>query len=133
MPVQTLPLLDVIFTDGGFTYDVRSDSLLRVGEATGFMIAIPGTESLLGPVNLTRGQFADRFAALVASAPIGEDTYVGGWLSPERGYMIELSELHHCDRYDAVALGVERNQESILDLATGEFIATGGMGDTTAA
>jgi len=126
-------LLDSILTDGGFTFDPRRDELLRVGDTTGYMVAIPGTEVLLGPASLTRDEFATRFAALVSSAAVREATYVGGWLSPDRGFMIELSELYRGDRASAVRLGAERNQEAILDLATGEFIATGGTGDGTAA
>jgi len=120
-------LLDVITTDGGFTFDPGTGDLLRVGECTGFMIAIAGTEMRLGPAELTRDQLAARFAALVSGAPAG--VYVGGWLSPERGFMIELSELHVCDRASAIAMGMGRGQECILDLATGEFIPTGGNGD----
>src|SRR5262249_23096745 len=124
-----LQLLDTIIADGGFTYDVHSGSLLRVGEASGYMIAIPGTEMLLGPADLNREEFATRFAALVSEAAVGEGVYVGGWLSPVRGFMIELSELHHCDRDSAVKLGVARGQEAVLDLATGQFIGTGGHSD----
>jgi hypothetical protein len=119
-------LLDTITRDGGFTYDLASDRLLRVGESDGFMVAIPGTECLIGPADLTREDFAARFAAVARQAPNG--TYVGGWLSPDRGFMIELSERFN-DREHAVRLGVARHQEAILDLATGEFIATGGNGD----
>lgn len=126
-------LLDSIIADGGFTYDARQGQLVRVGDTAGYMIAIPGTEIHLGPASLTRDEFASRFAALVTSAAVGDGTYVGGWLSPERGFMIELSELYRGSRDDAVRLGTERNQEAILDLATGEFIATGGTGDGTAA
>jgi hypothetical protein len=123
-------LLDTIVTDGGFTFDPHSGGLLRIGQASGFMVAIPGTEQLLGPADLTREQFATRFAVLARSAPAG--AYVGGWLSPDRGFMIELSELY-ADRGRAVALGVARGQEAILDLTTGEFIPTGGHGDDAGA
>ena len=126
-------VLDSILTDGGFTYDPRSDRLVRVGEATGYMIAIPGTEQLLGPACLTRDEFVTRFVALVRRAVVGDGVYVGGWLSPDRGFMIELSELFRGDRVSAVRLGALRNQEAILDLGSGELISTGGTGDGAAA
>lgn len=112
-------LFDTIVSDGGFTYDVSGDSLVRIGSTSGYAIAIPGTEILLGDVNLTREEFAQRFTALMRKAATSKGIYVGGWLSPDRGYMIELSEVHHIDRSSAIALGVDRGQESILDLSTG--------------
>jgi hypothetical protein len=125
--MPTALLLDTIITDGGFTFDLQGDRLVRVGEASGYMIAIPGTETLLGPADMSRDDFVSRFVALARTAPAG--VFVGGWLSPERGFMIELSELFHGDRASAVSIGVARRQEAILDLATGEFIPTGGHGD----
>ena len=44
-------------------------------------------------------------------------------------YLVELSEIHRVPREQAVRLGTERHQEGILDLATGEYIETGGTGD----
>jgi hypothetical protein len=125
---MSVALLDKITADGGFTYDPGTDSFVSVGEATGYVIAIPGTEMLLGSAGMTRDQFAARFAALVSDAVTGHGVYVGGWLSPDRGYLIELSEVHNVDRATAIAIGVARNQEAIMDLATGEFIDTGGTG-----
>lgn len=126
-------LLEAITRDGGFTYSVWADALVHVGEATGYAIAVPGTEVLLGPASLSREEFADRFAAVLRRAMQSDGhtlpTYVGGWLSPERGYMIELSEIHHVSRTEAVTLGTERGQECVLDLASGEFIDCGGKGD----
>jgi hypothetical protein len=125
---ETLSLIDRIKTDGGFTFDPFAEQLITAGTTTGYMIAIPGTEMHLGPAAMTREQFAARFAVLLSNVSPG--VYVGGWLSPDRGFMIELSELHHVDRETAIALGKARNQEGIFDLATGEFIPTGGTGDS---
>lgn len=126
MPSQSV--YDVILSEGGFTFDVATSGLVRVGEASGYVVALPGTEMLLGPADLSREEFAVRFADLVADARV-RGVFVGGWLSPERGFMIELSEVHQCSRAAAIRLGVQRNQEAILDLATGELISTGGSGD----
>jgi len=64
---------------------------------------------------------------------LGAGGCVGGWYSPDRDvYLLEISEIHHVDRDTAVRLGARRNQEAILDLATGEFIPTGGTGDAAA-
>lgn len=126
-------LLTAIERDGGFTYSVWADALIHIGETTGYAIAVPGTEILLGPADLTRAEFADRFAAVLRRTMQSDDTpfpaYVGGWLSPERGYMLELSEIRQVTRAQAVTLGTERGQEAILDLATGEMINCGGHGD----
>lgn len=128
---MTASLLDTLKADGGFTYDPRSGELLRVGKATGYAIAVPGTERVVGRRSITRERFADEFARLIESYR-GKlsGRVIGGWYSPERGvYLIELTEIHRVSRARAVRMGQARNQEAILNLATGEFIDTGGTGD----
>jgi len=128
-------LLDVLRVDGGFTFDPRTEELVMIGAVTGYAIAVPGTERVVGSGSITRDEFATAFVALVrAYGPLlGAGGCVGGWYSPDRDvYLIEISEIHHVDRDTAVRLGARRNQEAILDLATGEFIPTGGTGDAAA-
>lgn len=128
-------LMTTIETTGGFTYDARTDALVTVGEASGYAIAVPGTERIVGTGSLTREAFADRFVDVVREFAdlIDNGAYVGGWYSEDRDvYMIEITEIHNVDRDTAVAIGEARNQEGIFDLANGEFIATGGTGDAAA-
>lgn len=127
-----MTLLDVMETDGGFTYNPRTGAVIKPGDVTGYAIAIPGTERAVGSGAISREDFADAFVFLLRSYGdmLGEGACIGGWYSSERDmYLIEVSEIHAVDRDTAVRLGKARNQEAILDLATGELIPTGGSGD----
>jgi hypothetical protein len=62
-----MTLLDVMATEGGFTHNPRADELLRAGEATGYAIAVPGTERVAGNGPISREEFADAFVSLVRS------------------------------------------------------------------
>jgi hypothetical protein len=128
----TPDLIAAITDNGGFTYDPAAGELVVVGQADGFAIAVPGTEHVVGDATVTRESFAGAVAdLLVGYAPeIAGGAVLGGWYSEERGvYLVELSEIHHVERAEAVRVGTERHQEGILDLATGEYIETGGTGD----
>lgn len=121
--------------DGGFTFDPASGTMLRVGSTTGWAIAVPGTERIVGRGDLDEEAFAEAFADVVLT--YGPDLlagrYVGGWYSPDRDvYLIELTDVLHIGRDAAIAIGRARGQEAVLDLASGEFVATGGSGDDQA-
>jgi hypothetical protein len=131
-------LLESIRKDGGFTYDPKKGGLLKVGEAHGFAVAIPGTEEIIGEekVNgedVTREDFAKGVAAVILKHRrlIDQGAVLGGWYSPERNqYMVEMSQIvPPRDRDFATRLAKARNQEAIFDLSTGEVIVTGGTGD----
>lgn len=124
--------------NGGFTYDPKTGGLLKVGEAKGFAIAVPGTEEIVGEekVNaddISREDFAKGVAKVLMKHRdrIAKGAVLGGWYSPERNqYLVELSEIFPPgDREAAIKVGKRRNQEAIFDLATGETIVTGGTGD----
>jgi hypothetical protein len=124
-----------IEANGGFTYDPKTGGLLKVGEAKGFAVAVPGTEETVGVGGVTREAFAHGVAKVVMKhrAAIARGAVLGGWYSPDRNeYMVELTEIHPPDdREGAIRAGRERNQEAIFDLATGETINTGGTGDAS--
>jgi len=140
MNTNTLPnLLDTLKSDGGFTYVPDTDVL---NPASGYAIAVPGTERIIGNNLITREAFAQAFASVVTDlwqyakpnetfGDFSVETAVGGWYSEDRGvYMIELTEVWHgMTRAQAVAVGATRDQEAIYDLSTGEEIKTGGRGD----
>lgn len=133
---MTTSLIDTIKTDGGFTFDPHTDSLIKVGTVSGYAIAVPGTERLIGSGSITRERFADAFVAVVRefSDMIDNGAVVGGWYSAERdAYMVEITEIWDVDLDEAVEIGTARNQEGIFDLANGEFIPTGGTGDAVIA
>jgi hypothetical protein len=128
----TPDLVAAITENGGFTYDPTAGALVVVGQADGYAIAVPGTEHVVGDATITRDGFAAAVAdLLVGYAPeIAQGAMLGGWFSDDRGvYLVELSGIHHVERAEAIRLGTERHQEGILDLATGEYIETGGTGD----
>lgn len=126
-------LQEAIAKDGGFTYDPSTGGLLKVGEAKGFAIAVPGTEEIVGNGEVTRDAFAKGVAKVLMKHrdKIGQGAVLGGWYSPDRNqYMVELTEIFPpSDRDGAIRVGKARNQEAIFDLATGETINTGGTGD----
>ncbi len=125
-------LLASIVEFGGFTYVPATDTLIEVGNADGFAIAVPGTERIVGPAGISREEFAAAFADVVKAYGdvLANGAALGGWYSSDRGvYMVEVSEIHHVTREEAIALGVARNQEAIFDLRNGEEINTGGTGD----
>lgn len=121
MNVQTLA--EQITENGGFTLDPVTGRTLVVGTDTGWAIALPGTERLIGE-NLTENAFGEALSDVLASIPADdrENVKVGGWYSPERGYMIELTTVLHVDRGTAELIGDIRNQDAIFNLATGEEI-----------
>lgn len=131
-------MIKEIRENGGFTYDPKTGGLLRVGEASGYAVAVPGTEHVIGEekVNaddISREDFARGVADVLMKHrdAIANGAVLGGWYSPERNqFMVELSQILPAnDREGAIRVGQERNQEAIFDLATGETIVTGGTGD----
>lgn len=132
--MTTTTLIDTIEANGGFTYDAATDTVLQVGQATGWAIAVPGTERVVGTTGISRDAFAAAFAEIVSAYgdQLAQGRVIGGWYSPERGqYIVELTDLLQIDRDAAIALGTERRQEGIFDLATGEYVETGGHGDAS--
>jgi hypothetical protein len=113
--------------NGGFTLDPRTGRLLTVGEDSGFAIAVAGTEQIIGDA-LTEEGFRNAFTAAMETVhPVDIDqdaVFIGGWRAPERGYMIELTKVHHVSRASAILLGVLHDQDAIFDIATGEEIET---------
>lgn len=118
-------LTDAIRDNGGFTYHPDTDRILTVGEDRGYAIAIPGTEYVIGD-SLSADVFTDAVNAAFLAAESGgwsaEDIHVGGWYSPDRGYMVELTTVLRVDRATAVTIGELRSQDAIFDLGTGEEI-----------
>jgi hypothetical protein len=136
--LRKLGLQAEIEKNGGFTYDPNSGGLLKVGEAKGFAVAVPGTEEIVGEEKVNADDISrEDFARGVANVlmkhrdKIANGAVLGGWYSPERNqYMVELTEIMPpYDRDAAIQAGRDRNQEAIFDLATGETIFTGGTGD----
>ena len=130
MTATTVTLLDTIVADGGFTFDPTADAFVKIGDVEGFAIAVPDTEHIIGHTGITAEEFAEAFAAF--EVPAG--SLIGGYYSADRdAYMIETSEIHNVPEFEAIALGIARNQESIINMMTGEFIDTFGHGDAVAA
>jgi hypothetical protein len=125
---SAVDLVAVITANGGFTYDPAVGHLITVGETTGYAIAVPGTERLIGAEGITREAFAAAFADVVAEyaeAITVDGCVIGGWFSPDRGYMIELTKIWQTiDRETAIMIGQSSHQDAIFDLATGEEIST---------
>jgi hypothetical protein len=125
--------LATIKTNGGFTYDPKKGGLLEVGKAKGFAVAVPGTEHVVGNEDVSRDDLAKGIASVVMKYgdQIGGGAVLGGYYSEQRKkYMVELTDiLPPHDREAAILEGKKRNQEGIFDLATGDYIDTGGTGD----
>jgi hypothetical protein len=117
-------LRELIDSNGGFTFDPTRGVLIEIGSTEAFAIAVPGTEHVIGSGEsfvagvraLTR-----RYAVEIAT----RECVIGGWYSPEHGHaMIELTEILDVSRAQAIFIGRARQQEAVLDLATGECIDT---------
>lgn len=121
-------LHDSIRDNGGFTYSPSEDRILTVGQDRGWCIAIPGTEHLIGQ-RLTADAFNDAVQAAYLTAQLlgydSDDVHVGGWHSPDRGFMVELTTVLQVDRSTAITLGELREQDAIFNLATGEEFTYG--------
>lgn len=129
-------LIATITEHGGFTYDPVRDALIDIGTTTGYAIAVPGTEHIVGHAGITREAFAAAVADLLTeyADAFEHGAVLGGWHSAERDeYLVELTTIYRGTREDAERIGRETNQEAIFDLATGEEIPTGGTGDAVAA
>lgn len=125
-------LVHSIKANGGFTYSPKNGRLLRVGKDSGFAVAVPHTEHIVGSGSINRDDFARGVASVVGQYrdEIARGAVLGGWYSEERdAYMVELTHILPAnDRAGAVAEGQRRNQEGIFALHTGEYIPTGGTG-----
>lgn len=124
-------LLDALKADGGFTYDPKKGTLVKVGSVDGVAVARPGTERIVGKGDVSREDFANAVADVVDAhgEEFSKGAMLGGWYSEDRdAYMVEVTDVFP-DRASAVKAGRERNQEGVFDLKTGDFIGTGGAGD----
>lgn len=137
-PKQAAGLMAEVQKNGGFTWDPKRNTMLKVGEDKGFAVAVPGTEEIVGTekVNaddITREDFAKGVQKVLMDhwQELADGAVLGGWYSPERNqYMVELTEIHDGnDREGAILAGKQRNQEAIFDISTGETVFTGGSGD----
>lgn len=130
--IATPDLIQTITDNGGFTYDPTANALIEVGSTTGYAIAVPGTEHVVGTADVTREAFIAAVADLITTYAdkFAAGAVLGGWFSEDRGvYLVELSMIFRVSREFAVEIGQILNQEAIFDLATGETIPTGGHGD----
>src|SRR4051812_6967806 len=128
----TTDLISEIKINGGFTFAPLDDRLIIVGEASGYAIAVPGTEHVIGTGSISREAFAAAVADVVCryADMIADGVMIGGWYSADRDqYLIELTRIYHVSRAEAISLGEITNQEAIFDLASGEEIPTGGARD----
>lgn len=124
-------MLDALKNDGGFTYDPKKATLVKVGTVNGVAVARPGTERIVGRGDVGREAFASAVADVIEAHgdKLGKGAMLGGWYSPERdAYMVEITDVFP-DRASAVKAGRARNQEGVFDLKTGDYIDTGGSGD----
>jgi hypothetical protein len=139
--VPSADLIKSIQDNGGFSYSPSTGRLLEVGKDKGFAVAVPGTETSVGREQVVNGKsttispedFQKGVAAVIKAhkAEFAQGAVLGGWYSPERNeYMVEVTHILPAeDRAGAIKEGQKRNQEAIFDLATGETISTGGIGD----
>jgi hypothetical protein len=115
---------ELIQTDGGFTFDPTRGMLIEIGSTEAYAVGVPGTEHVIVAgasfIAAVRA-LTHRYAVEIAD----QDCVIGGWFSPERGHtMIELTEILDVTRAQAIFIGRARQQEAVLDLATGECIDT---------
>jgi len=133
-PAPAVPggeLLHALKTDGGFTFDPKKGTVLKVGTVNGVAVARPGTERIVGRGDVSREDFANAVADVIMKDgdTFAHGALLGGWYSPDRdAYMVEVTDVFP-DRDSAVKAGKERNQEGVFDLKTGDYIDTGGTGD----
>jgi hypothetical protein len=117
-------LRELIDTDGGFTFDPTRGTLIEIGSTEAYAIAVPGTEQVIR----ANESFVAAVRALSRRCAVeiaDRECVIGGWFSPERGHaMIELAEILDVTRAQAIFIGRARQQEAVLDLATGECIPT---------
>lgn len=116
-------LYSLLNRDGGFTFNPRSGHTVSIGDVTGYAIAVPRTEQILGSSDtLNERNFMSAFLRAIQSVT-ATNRYVGAWHSAERDtYMIEQAEIYNVDRLTAIDLGHQSYQEAVLDMATGELI-----------
>jgi hypothetical protein len=119
-------VLPALVSEGGFTFDVESASLVGIGERRGYAIAIPDSERILGSEDVTTEDLVSAIADLIMeyADALSTGAMVGGWHSTDRNvYMVEISDVITCDRTNAIAIGRMRGQESVFDLSNGECVS----------
>lgn len=111
-------LAEALIRDNGFSFDPAAGELVAVGDRTGWAVARAGSERLVDPRDLDG--FADAVAIVTAEAE-RSGALVGGWHSRERNaYMVEVTDVHHVDRATALVIGMTADQETVMNLRTGE-------------
>lgn len=111
----------LLVTDGGFTYDPAAGALVEVGDRDGWAIALNGTERLIVDPTDTR-EFDTAFTSAEQEAR-ERDCLVGGWYSDQRhAYIVEVTSIADVDRQTALTLGAVEDQETIINMRTGEFV-----------
>lgn len=124
----TADILAALVDDGGFTFDPATRTMISIGDRDGWAIARAGTERIIG-----RDVVADVFAAefdRVDRDARESGALVGGWYSDQRRvYMLEITDVHTVDRDTALVLGMRADQETVLNLGTGELAAVPQWGD----
>lgn len=112
---QLLDLTRSIFSgETGFSVNFRSG---QPAPEIGYMVAIVGYESIIGGAGFAvrdLQSYVDAFEAILDA----DDHYLGFWVTPREDF-IDASERVE-GLQDAVALGLQRNQYAIYDLAKGE-------------
>lgn len=110
-------------TDQGFTFDPDTGSMVFVGDRDGWAVARPGSERLIGATLDDRQAFVNAFIGAYMEAR-ESGALVGGWYSRERNvYMCEVTDMHTVDRATAVVLGLAADQETVMNMRTGEVAA----------
>ena len=118
-----------LLEDGGFTYDLRTDRLLRVGSVDGYLVA----RKRFG-VEIDRRQVAEQTIGLLIyqfyyehperldrdPLPSSPTSFVGGRIADD---VLRLDIVEYvADLGVALMLGASEEQESIFNLKTGERI-----------
>lgn len=124
MPADTIALVrDTLRAERGFTYDPAAGALVRIGDRDGWVVSRPGTERTLTPAELDDDTAVDRAAASALREATETGGMLGGWYSPGRHlYMFEVSDIYPVDRDTAAVLGIAADQESVMDMRTGETV-----------
>lgn len=114
---------------GGFTYDPAIADYPTQGIAVGRpgYSEIMTADAFFSDPDRAR-QFIRGFVEKMRNDPDTADSVVGGWYDRDNDEIVldrvDIIE----DREEAIRLGRERNEQGVFDLATGEYIDTGGTG-----
>lgn len=110
--INTNKLIDVLFTNGGFSINILSG----LSPESGYMVSLRDNEEII-PCHEVN---SDTIPGYLARHSLPNDAYLGGWIDADNVYLDISVNIPNIE--DALNLARDNSQLAIYDLSNGESI-----------